>query len=407
LLIKNLLDNVVQDPTLYRNIVDAWSMQDFNFIKKSGHDHFFATFGKYSPITSKHSGEILAEITQRAGLENELYLELMVTPELASSLGDKVGWDPNLAKLRENLLKNGLDKIVTRVSKDLDNDGMMKQNILHCQSKNVSAGCNVKVNYLFQILREQQPVEVFAQLLTGFEAASKDKRIVGINMVQPEDGVLSMRDYALHMKMVGFLHDLYPNVHISLHAGELNSSLVPPEGLRSHIHDAVFVAKAERIGHGVDVAHEVNSDELLQEMARKHILVEINLSSNAEILGIEGKKHPLLLYIKHQVPVALSTDDEGVLRTNLTLQYQKAVLTYHFSYQTIKKLVRNSITYSFLQGKSLWNNDAYHSVIASCASDKLGSQKISQSCQSFLNENEKASMQWKLEQRFNQFENQY
>ena len=39
--------------------------------------------------------------------------------------------------------------------------------------------------------------------------------------VQPEDGIISMADYAPHMKMVGFLHGLYPKVHISLHAGEL------------------------------------------------------------------------------------------------------------------------------------------------------------------------------------------
>jgi hypothetical protein len=42
---------------------------------------------------------------------------------------------------------------------------------------------------------------------------------VGINYVMPEDGATSMADYALHMKIVGFLHGLYPKVHISLHAG--------------------------------------------------------------------------------------------------------------------------------------------------------------------------------------------
>ncbi len=30
-----------------------------------------------------------------------------------------------------------------------------------------------------------------------------------------------MADYAEHMRMVGFLRALYPNVHVSLHAGEL------------------------------------------------------------------------------------------------------------------------------------------------------------------------------------------
>ena len=54
-----------------------------------------------------------------------------------------------------------------------------------------------------------------------------------------------MADYALHMKIVGFLHGLYPKVHISLHAGELAPGLVPPEGLCCHIRLAVEMAHSE------------------------------------------------------------------------------------------------------------------------------------------------------------------
>ena len=79
---------------------------------------------------------------------------------------------------------------------------------------------------------------------------------MGINFVRPEDDYVAMRDYTLQMKMIGYLHSVYPNVHISLHAGELALGLVPPEGLRFHIRQAVELAHAERIGHGVDVMHE-------------------------------------------------------------------------------------------------------------------------------------------------------
>ena len=69
-----------------------------------------------------------------------------------------------------------------------------------------------------------------------------DDTWVGINFVQPEDGYIAMRDYTLQMKMVGYLHSVYPKVHISLHAGELALGLVPPEGLRFHIRQAVEIA---------------------------------------------------------------------------------------------------------------------------------------------------------------------
>ena len=88
-----------------------------------------------------------------------------------------------------------------------------------------------------------------------------------------------MRDYTLQMKMLDYLHSVYPKVHISLHAGELAPGLVPPEGLRFHIRQAVELGHAERIGHGVDVMYEDDAPGLLKEMAQKHVMVEINLSS--------------------------------------------------------------------------------------------------------------------------------
>ena len=62
---------------------------------------------------------------------------------------------------------------------------------------------------------------------------------------------------------------------------------------------------AERIGHGVDAMYEDDAAGLLKEMAKKHVMVEINLSSNEGILGITGDKHPFQYYRAAHVPVAL------------------------------------------------------------------------------------------------------
>jgi adenosine deaminase len=75
------------------------------------------------------------------------------------------------------------------------------------------------------------PQAVFVQLVCGFELASADPLVVGINMVQPEDGRVAMANYRLQMQMVHALHALYPKVHITLHAGELAPGMVPPDGL--------------------------------------------------------------------------------------------------------------------------------------------------------------------------------
>ena len=50
------------------------------------------------------------------------------------------------------------------------------------------------------------------------------------------------------------------------------------------------------------------------------------------------------------MPVALSTDDEGVSRIDLTHEYVRAVETFGLSYADLKQLVRNSLEYSFLPG---------------------------------------------------------
>ena len=390
-------------PILYNQVIDAWSMRHFRPGKESGHDHFFSTFEKYLPILMKHRAEMVDEAVQRACRENLLYLELMIMPDDNKSglLGSKLVWDGNLTQLRERLLKNGVIPMVTRISKQFDDYQKQLQPFFNGPGKQLCP--DFKLRYLYQVLREQPPTQVFAQLLTGFELASRDPRVVGINLVQAEDGKISMRDYRLQMQMIGFLHRCYPKVKISLHAGELVPGLVPISGLRFHIREAVEIAHANRIGHGVDIRHEDNALQLLHEMAKKQIVVEINLSSNAAILNVSGQQHPLLLYRQYHVPVALSTDDEGVLRTNLTEQFKIAVLNYHFSYLTLKQLVRNSIHFSFLPGASLWQDAHYQHPVAVCQIS-LNTGKLSSRCQRFLAKNEKADSQWKLEQQFLKFE---
>lgn len=176
-----------------------------------------------------------------------------------------------------------------------------------------------------------------------------DSLIVGVNLVSPEDGAVSMRDYTLHMLMVADLHRRFPKVRYSLHAGELAMGMVRPELLRYHIRQAVEVAGAQRIGHGVDIAHEEQAIQLLEEMHQRDVAVEINLSSNEFILHVKNEEHPILFYYTHKVPVTISTDDAGVLRTDLTQQYVLLASRYpSLRYSDIKGIVRNSINYSFL-----------------------------------------------------------
>lgn len=396
------------DQTLYDALIDAFSMRGFVPTPGvTGHDHFFSTFDKFSAVDSGNTGESVDEVATRAAAQNEQYLELMDTPPFshAAALARQIGWKDDLGALRNALLAAGLRDEIAADRAEYDKVEAVRKQREHCGQPDAAPACNVQIRYLYQILRGFPKEQVFAQTLLGFEVASADPRVVGINYVMPEDGEISMADYALHMHIVGFLHTLYPQVHISLHAGELAPGLVTYEGLCCHIRQAVEVAHAERIGHGVDVMYEDRPYDLLGEMAKKHVMVEINLTSNDVILGISGKDHPFPIYRAYGVPVALSTDDEGVSRINLTHEYVRAVETYDLRYSDLKQMVRDSIEHAFLPGESLWDKpEDFGHVAPACAKDALGADKPSGRCGNFLKQSEKAREQWELERRFREFE---
>jgi len=216
-----------------------------------------------------------------------------------------------------------------------------------------------------------------------------------------------MRDFDLHMRMLDYLHSVYPRVHITLHAGELAPGLVPPEGLRFHIRQSIEKGRAERIGHGVDVMHEDDPLGLLREMAERKVLVEICLTSNDMILGVRGMEHPLPMFLRYGVPVAISTDDEGVARSDLTWEYKRAVETYSLTYTQLKKMARDSLKYNFLAGPSLWSSSEKSNSVADCAGIEPHPGPVSGACGRFLEGSEKARVQWKLEAQVSQFEKQF
>ncbi len=398
------------DHILYNQIVDAWSMRNWRPGDESGHDHFFATFDKFELAADGHTAESVATVVNRAAKENVQYIEFMHTADgsAAIELGMKLGWEPDFAKARDKLLAGGLKEIIAATSKTLDEDDAHARSLMKCGTPDAEPGCNVTVRYLYQALRGFPHEAVFAEMVLGFELASSDPRFVGVNLVMPEDWYIPVHDFNQHMAMLDYLHSVYPKVHISLHAGEIAFGLVKPEDLSYHIRASVERGHAERIGHGVDVMQEKDPIGLMHEMAERNVMVEINLTSNDQILGVSGDEHPLPVYMKHGVPVALSSDDEGVARSDMTHEYVRAVEGYQLQYTDMKRMTRQSVEHSFLPGQSLWaETKGSFRLVPACVGDSLGSKNPSTSCATFLSKSARAREQWKLEAAFAAFERQY
>jgi adenosine deaminase len=420
-------ETALSDPVLYRSMIDAYSMRNWKVSGQSGHDHFFDTFAKFNAATeSENTGKMLADTAKRAAAQHEVYQELMFTPTgkpfadmleaeavVEAAKAVKLPDDPtpedfaalqqSLAALQKAMQQNGLSSAIQDAIQQTNEAEKSRDKLLKCGTPAEDLGCKVTQRYLFQVGRGREREIVFAQILMGFEMAKTDPRFLSLNLVMPEDYYIPMHDFPLHMQMLKYLHAQYPGVPLTLHAGELAAGLVPPEGLRFHVRDSVEIAGAERIGHGVDVLNENNPLQLLEEMAQKSVMVEICLSSNATILGISGKDHPLHDYMRAGVPVALATDDEGVARSDMTHEYLRGVEEQNLTYLELKRMARTSLEHSFIHGASLWSDGKTFAPVKDCAAT-LSSATIPASCQAFLNANEKAKLQLALEQQFRDFE---
>lgn len=392
----------------YDALINLWSTRNLPFAGQSGHDQFFEAFAGFSGISSElaRQDDMVASVANRAANQHITYLELMITNKGSEvrQLGRSVGWRGNFAQMQRQLMDRGLMDLVTVGAQEMaDMEGQVAQN-LGCGTAAAQPGCGVTVRYLQQTTRTKAPEEVFAQFVYGFELAKASAQVVGINLVAPEDHPIALRDYTLQMEMLEFLKKQSPEVKVSLHAGELVLGLVPPEQMTFHIRQAVELAQASRIGHGVAILHEQNPFELMTEMAKRGVLVEICLTSNEVILNVEGEEHPFLEYKAAGVPLTLASDDEGISRVDLSNEYLLAALRYDLSYPDLKKLARNSLEYSFLEGDSLWQSPQFAAVTAACAKDKPGNQALSPGCASFLAQSDRARVQWQLERDFTEFE---
>lgn len=368
-------------------LIDKWSIRNFQPYKCAlGPDeYFFQEFGLFSKAaTQDKMPDMIHELMVRAKEEHVQYLEIMGIPPSINDRNMFLSEDEHnkaiatIVECCENYeekaqeLECCIKSIVDKYEVSAKIEGSP---INQCVKDYVSANNNLlPVNGSNDFLTKrldtckvtnddvtvrlqgyasrnaQDPIKVLVQLYIVHRAImdKQNKYLVGCNIVAAENSEYSMQFYKAHMLMFKVLKETFPKVKTSIHAGELTVGLIRPEHLTHHIKDAVDIAVPLRIGHGADIAFEKENQSLIDSMKTKNMAIEINLTSNKFILGLENDAHPLTVYKKQRVPIVISTDDPGILRTSLTEEYTEAAYRYNLSYEDIRDIVRNSITYSFL-----------------------------------------------------------
>jgi aminodeoxyfutalosine deaminase len=126
-------------------------------------------------------------------------------------------------------------------------------------------------------------------------------------------------------------------LHLTAHAGE-NAG---PESIWGALN-----LHAERIGHGVTA---IQDPELVEELAKRQIPVEICLSSNVRTGCCASlAEHPARRYFDQGVMLILNSDDPAMFDTSLTREYQLAQETFGFTDEHLRELARNSFEAAFL-----------------------------------------------------------
>jgi adenosine deaminase len=404
---------------LYHTLFSTWSMVGFQGDVLARHDHFFPVFTQFDPLfTEKRFPQGIAETATLAAQNHQQYLELMHdfnwavggNSDTAGNLAiaaakPGAAWDQaNLLAIRSTIIADpAFATAVASAKNDIETWRSEVATMLGCDTASPAPGCGVDVRWVFAGCRYATREYVFGQWVFAYELAQVEPDLVGVNLVKPEEEPNSLEYYDDEMNALGVLrafNEATPGrrpLHISLHAGELIPAVLPADmqdQLTFHIRDAVELAGAERIGHGVDVLGETRGagvDQLLGELADRHVLVEINLTSNALLLGVEGAAHPFSSYRRHGVPVALSTDDEGLFGSDITTDYVRAVTQQGAGYLDFKQMARASIDHAFLPGDSLWTGqDTFESAVPACAGVPLGQASPPASCSAFLSTSERA-----------------
>ncbi len=337
----------------YRELLSRWSDKDYENHSQqqvAPDQHFFDTFGYFGPVSDYDYNQGLRHLKARAVAENVQYIETMLRSTPAPD-------NPALSKAVNELPSDAgqaqVEAALAPLYEFLISDQATDMGVADYLNRTDAAAAGIddgdfKLRFQAYVSRGNAPAKVFAGLYSAFAAVNAGRRVVAVNIVGPENGVVAMRDYSLHMRMFAFLKQKYPTVRLALHAGELTLGMVPPEGLQSHVREAVEVAGAERIGHGVDIVYERDAPGLMRTMRERGVAVEINLTSNAFILGVKNEAHPVQVYRQQGVPFVISTDDAGVSRNNLSGEYMLYASRYKPGYDALKETVFNSIRYSFL-----------------------------------------------------------
>ncbi|HEV2717563.1 MAG TPA: adenosine deaminase [Terriglobales bacterium] len=187
----------------------------------------------------------------------------------------------------------------------------------------------ISVLWIFDAVRQFGPEA--ARKVFELAVSHRDRNVVGVGIGGDEQKAPAelFRD--------AYAYAADNGLRLTVHAGE-NAG---PDSIWGALN-----LRAERIGHGLTAWQDI---ELVEELARRQIPVEICLTSNLRTGCCRGiSEHPLRSYFDQGLMITLNSDDPAMFNTSLAHEYQLAQDSFAFSDEHLRELARNSFEASFL-----------------------------------------------------------
>ena len=125
---------------------------------------------------------------------------------------------------------------------------------------------------------------------------------------------------------------------ITVHAGEAGD----PASVRSALRDL----SADRIGHGT---HAIDDRDLLDELARRHVGVEVALTSNVQTATVSSyAAHPIKRFLAHGIAATINSDDPVISGIDWRHELDVAAPAAGLDDAEIMRCLRNALDVAFL-----------------------------------------------------------
>ena len=202
-----------------------------------------------------------------------------------------------------------------------------------------AAGRPIVVRCLVTAMRHAALSREIADLAIRF----RDKGVVGFDIAGAEAGYPPTR----HLDAFEYMRE--HNARFTIHAGEAF-------GLPS-IHAALAFCGADRLGHGVRIADDIDVDpdgsirlgRLASILRDKRIPLELCPSSNVQTGAVANiAEHPFDLLARSRFRVTVNTDNRLMSDTSMSLEMHRLVEAFGYGWSDLARFTINAMKSAFI-----------------------------------------------------------